>query len=90
MDKILKKYDEYIFRFYKSPKVKAAFEERYFSAIRGGLDMAQFLAAEVAAIQELLNKAEEKISQSTLPQPSQKKEGFADKVLRQLQEKIEK
>ena len=90
LDKILKRYDEYIYRFFKSPRLKTAFEERYFGAVRNGLDLAQFLSVEVGVIEELLKKEDDILNQQPVSTAKTKKEGFADRVLKELQAKIEK
>jgi len=91
IEKILKKYDEYIYRFFKSPRLKTAFEERYFSAVRNGLDLSRFLAIEIGVIEELIKKEEENLQR----QPPARSDGapkkdFADRVLEKLRERIEK
>jgi hypothetical protein len=90
LEKILKRYDEYIYRFFKSPRLKTSFEERYFSAVRNGLDLGQFLAVEVGVIEELLKKEEDKLNQQPVSRENRKREDFADRVLKELQAKIEK
>ncbi|HUV06514.1 MAG TPA: hypothetical protein VMX75_02220, partial [Spirochaetia bacterium] len=91
LTKIIKKYDEYIYRFFKLPKVKTAFEERYFSVIKNGLDMARFLSMEISVIEELIKKEEDKLITEIAPQQkTEKKEGYADRVLKELKAKIEK
>jgi hypothetical protein len=90
LEKILKRYDEYIYRFFKSPRLKTAFEERYFSAVRNGLDLAQFLSVEIGVIEELLKKEEDKLNQQPVSSGSAKKEDFADRILKELQARIEK
>ena len=89
VDKIVKKYDEYATRFFKSPNLKMAFEERYFSALKGGLDMGAFLQAEIDVVGELISKAEAQVQQAQeakgRPRP-----GFADKILEQLRARTEK
>jgi len=90
LDKILKRYDEYIYRFFKSPRLKTSFEERYFSAVRNGLDLGQFLAVEVGVIEELLKKEDDNLNQQPVSTERRKKEGFADRVLKELKAKIEK
>lgn len=91
LDRIVKKYDEYINRFLKSPKLKGAFEERYFDAVRKGLDMASFLAAEVTVVEELLkNEAEHRQAKAVPAEAGEKKEAFADRIARELMAKVEK
>ena len=90
LEKILKRYDEYIYRFFKSPRLKTAFEERYFSAVRNGLDLGQFLAVEVGVIEELLKKEDDNLNQQPVSTERRKREDFADRILKELQAKIEK
>jgi hypothetical protein len=91
LEKILKRYDEYIYRFFKSPRLKISFEERYFSAVRNGFDLASFLAVEAGVIEELLKKEDAALNRE-VPKGSSgvKKEGFADRVLKELTARIEK
>jgi hypothetical protein len=90
IEKILKRYDEYIYRFFKSPRLKSAFEERYFSAVRNGLDLSRFLAVEISVIEELIKKEEENLNQEPSRTDGEPKKDFADKVLEKLRERIEK
>ncbi len=89
VDKIVKKYDEYSTRFFKSQTLKLAFEDRYFSALGGGLDMQSFLEAEIEVVEELIRKAEAQLQQGQnargRPRPD-----FADRVLQELRAKTEK
>jgi hypothetical protein len=92
IDKIIKKYDEYCYRFFKSPKLKAAFEDRYFLALKKGLDMQRFLAAEIDVIDQLLRKEEARLQEepARVEQAPTRKESIADRVLRENRRKIEK
>ena len=91
LDKIIEKYDEYINRYLKSPKLKGAFEERYFDAIKNGMTMASFLAAEVTVVEELLRNEEERRQAKAAPvEAGEKKENFADRIARELKARIEK
>ena len=90
IDKIVKKYDEYCYRFFKHPKIKAAFEERYFQALKMGLDMGRFLKTEIDVVNELLRKEEAKLNREVPTAPPVQREGFADRVMRQHREQIEK
>jgi hypothetical protein len=89
IEKILKRYDEYIYRFFKSPRLKTAFEERYFSAVRNGLDLSRFLAVEISVIEELIKKEEANLQKEPVRTAAPRKD-FADKVLEKLRERIEK
>ena len=92
IDKIIKKYDEYCYRFFKHPKLKAAFEDRYFLALKKGLDMQRFLAAEIDVINQLIRKEEARLQEEPLAvqEAPVKKESIADRVLRENRKKIEK
>lgn len=89
VDKIVKKYDEYATRFFKSHALKIAFEERYFSALKGGLDMQGFLQAEIAVVDELIGKAEASLQQAHAPR-AHPKPAFADRILEELRARTEK
>ena len=89
VDKIVKKYDEYATRFFKAPTLKIAFEERYFSALKGGLDMQGFLQAEIDVVDELIRKAEAALQQVQAPR-APAKPAFADRVLEELRARTEK
>lgn len=89
VDKIVKKYDEYATRFFKTPALKMAFEERYFSALKGGLDMQAFLQAEIDVVEELIRKAEAQLQQAQASQGAPRP-GFADRVIQELSARTEK
>ncbi len=90
VDKIVKKYDEYAIRFFKTPSLKVAFEERYFSALKGGLDMQRFLQAEIDVVDELIRKAEAQLQQAQASQGAAPRAGFADRVIAELSARTEK
>lgn len=95
VDKIRKKYDEYTIRFLKSPKLKYAFEHRYVDVLKKGLDIANFLSAEISVIDELIKKeiSKLKISADKMEkQSAQMKEDkdFADKILEEHKARIAK
>jgi hypothetical protein len=89
VDKIVRKYDEYAIKYFKSPVLKLAFEERYFSALKGGLDMGSFLQAEIEVAEELHRKAEaaQQQTQTTRAKPT---DGFADRVMEELRARTAK
>lgn len=89
VDKIVKKYDEYATRFFKTPSLKMAFEERYFSALKGGLDIQAFLQAEIDVVDELIRKAEAQLQQAAASR-GEPRPGFADRVLDELRARTEK
>ena len=91
IEKIVKRYDEYVYRFFKSPKLKTAFEGRYFSAVKNNMDMERFLSAEIEVIEQILKTEEDNLSKEIAPAPQEtKKEDFADQVVKELRVKIEK
>ena len=86
--KIRERYDEYIFKYFKSKTVKFAFEERYAEVLQKRMDISNFLIAEIEAIQELIKREEAKIAAG--PQSEQGRESLADRVERIYQENLEK
>ena len=91
VQKICQKYDEYASRFFKSPQLKGAFEERYFDAVRHGLDLKTFLQVEIGVVEEMVSKAEARLQQTTTRRAeTREKKGFADRVIDELRAKIEK
>ncbi len=92
VEKVVKRYDEYIRRFFRSPRLKSAFEERYFHAVKHQMDMQQFLAAEIDVVEELIRREEEKAARKAPPSApgAVKKDDFADRILKEFEAKIEK
>ena len=86
--KIRDRYDEYIYKFFKSKTVKFAFEERYAEALQKRMDISTFLMAEIEAVQELIKREEVKIAAG--PQAEEDRESIADRVERIYQENLEK
>jgi hypothetical protein len=90
VEKIRKRYDEYISKFFKHKSLREAFEGRYIKALRAGIDISSFLIAEISAIEELI-KREEKRVMAALPRAGEEKApSFADKVLEENRKRIEK
>ncbi len=90
VDKIRKKYDEYIQKFFKPKTLREAFEDRYIKALRAKVDISSFLLAEISAIEELIQREEEKLSSDHSEQPEEKPVGIADKVIEENRKRIEK
>lgn len=91
VDKIVKKYDEYTYRFFKAPSLKLAFEERYFSALRTGADMQDFLSAEIHVIEDLIKKQEARLQKRVRTGSGQERpRGFADRVIEDMKSRIQK
>lgn len=87
--KIRSKYDFYCKTFFKPSRLKKEFENRYRTSLQKGLDVSNFLLAEISVIDELIKKEEDKISKST-PVQEKPKQDFADKIIQENQKKIEK
>ena len=95
VDKIRKKYEEYTIRFLKSPKLKYAFEKRYSDNLKKGLDIGNFLSAEISVIEELIKKEMRKLKYSSSQAAGQNivqkdKKDFADKILEEHEARIAK
>ena len=88
VEKIRKKYDEYIFKYFKPKTLREAFEDRYIKALRKQVDISSFLMAEISAIEELMSREEEKIASP--PPPAEAHADIADKVLEENRQRIEK
>jgi hypothetical protein len=87
VEKIRRRYDEYISRYFKSSSLRKAFEGRYLDALRAKVDVSSFLLAEISAIQELIAREEEKIRLGPV-RPPEKEPSFADKVLEENRARI--
>lgn len=88
VEKIRKRYDEYIFKFFKPKPLKYAFEDRYIEAIKSGSDISSFLMAEISAVEELISREEERVA-SGQAQPAQK-ESVSQKIDRIVEENLAK
>jgi len=80
VEKIRRKYDEYISKYFKPKTLRAAFEARYIGALRDKVDVSSFLLAEISAIQELISREEQRIQIGPV-RAAEKEPSFADKVL---------
>jgi hypothetical protein len=85
VEKIRKKYEEYIYKYFKSKSLREAFEERYLRSLRASVDVSSFLLAEIGAIDELIKREEERI---VLPPPSTPVADMADKVIEENRKRI--
>jgi hypothetical protein len=81
IEKIRRKYDEYITKYFKPKSLRAAFEARYIRALRAKVDVSSFLLAEISAIQELIGREEQRISLGPARPAAEKEQSFAEKVL---------
>jgi hypothetical protein len=89
MEKIRKRYDEYISKFFKPKSLREAFEGRYIRALRAGIDISSFLIAEISAIEELISRGEQRVMAGP-PRAAEKEPSFADRILEENRKRIEK
>jgi hypothetical protein len=85
VEKIRRKYDEYVYKYFKSKSLREAFEERYLRSLRTSVDISSFLLAEIGAIEELIQREEERVM---LPPPSEPGPDIADKVIEENRKRI--
>lgn len=88
VEKIRKKYDSYINKFFKPKMLKEAFEERYIRALRAGVDISSFLMAEISAIEELIDREEKRVAMEPAKPDAEKQQSFADRVLEENRKRI--
>jgi hypothetical protein len=89
VEKIRRKYDEYISKYFKPKTLRAAFESRYIRALRAKVDVSSFLLAEISAIQELISREEQRVQLGPV-RPADREPSFADKVLEENRGRIAK
>jgi hypothetical protein len=85
VEKIRKKYDEYIYAYFKPKSLLRAFEERYLHTLRSSVDVSSFLLAEIGAIEELIRREE---ARTVLPPPEPPRTDIADKVIEENRRRI--
>jgi len=90
VEKIRRKYDEYVSKFFRPRSLRAAFEGRYIRALRAKLDISSFLIAEISAIEELIKREEERITLGPVKSEGEKAPDIADKILEENRKRIEK
>lgn len=91
VEKIRKKYDDYVVKYFKPRTLRRAFETRYIQALRAKVDISSFLLAEIAAIQELIEREEQRVQLGPVrPSAEKPPQSFADKVLEENRARIEK
>jgi len=88
VEKIRKKYDSYINKFFKPKLLKEAFEERYIRALRAGVDISSFLMAEISAIEELIDREEKRVAMEPAKPDPERQQSFADRVLEENRKRI--
>jgi len=90
--RIRKTYDDYIITYMTPIDEKSAFEDRYIEALHARVDLTRFIRDEIGYLQTLIQKGEDaKVRQSVpvRPSPPGKKKSFADKIMEELERKIE-
>jgi hypothetical protein len=95
LKKIRKQYNEYIVSYMMPTRLKEEFEKRYYFAAKYKENLATFFKNEIEILNELIKIEEEKNiqKQRDLELVEKKRQrtkegGFADKILRDLEEKI--
>ncbi len=90
IEKIRRRYNDYIIEYLKPLDEGKKFEERLIEALRGSMDMYTFLSAEISVIEELISREEEKRNRENEKKDSSSKVmGFVDKVFMENQKLIE-
>jgi hypothetical protein len=90
VEKIRKRYDEYIGKFFKPRSLREAFEGRYIHALRVRADVSSFLLAEISAIEELIQREEERVTLGPIRVEGPKGPDHADRILEENRKRIEK
>ena len=88
VEKIRKRYDTYVNKYFKPKTLKEAFEERYIRALRSGVDISSFLMAEISAIEELIDREEKKMAMEPAKPEPEKQQSIADRVLEENRKRI--
>ena len=88
VEKIRARYDEYISKFFKPKTLREAFEGRYIRALRAGVDVSSFLLAEISAIEELIQREEQRVMAGPVREATGRAPSFADKVLEENRKRI--
>jgi hypothetical protein len=90
VEKIRKRYDEYIYKYFKPKTLRGAFEERYLDALRSKADISSFLLAEISVIEELIAREEKKVMSMPFKKVTRKKKSIADRVVEENRRRIQK
>jgi hypothetical protein len=90
VEKIRKRYDEYVSKFFKPRSLREAFEGRYIHALRARADISSFLLAEISAVEELIKREEERITLGPVRVEGAKGPSHADRILEENRKRIEK
>ena len=87
IEKIRRRYDDYINKFFKAKILRDAFETRYKKALENRVDISSFLLAEISAIDELIHREEDRIA-SEPPPKAEPRQDTADRVLEENRKRI--
>jgi hypothetical protein len=88
VEKIRKRYGDYITRYFKRKSLLEAFERRYIKALRGSVDISSFLLAEISAIEELTGREEERIQADPEADTADEEPSFADRIVEENRRRI--
>ena len=86
VEKIRRRYDEYIYKYFKPRTIKNAFEDRYIEAIKASTDISNFLMAEISAVEELIRREEERVGSGHPEEPAP--ESVTERVERMVEENL--
>ena len=95
VEKIRKRYGDFMVQFMKDRTALDAFEDRYIEVMRARMDLALFLHAEMTVVEELITKEQDRINEEQQREMSRKKrkekqQDFADRVLEEHKKRIAK
>ena len=88
VEKIRKRYETYVSKYFKPRTLREAFEERYIRALRAGIDISSFLIAEISAIEELIQREEARVAAEPAKPEAAKQQSYADRVLEENRKRI--
>lgn len=86
VEKIRRRYDEYVYKYFKPRSIKNAFEDRYIEAIKASTDISNFLMAEISAVEELIRREEERVGSGHPEEPAP--ESVTERVERMVEENL--
>src|SRR4030042_271247 len=86
VEKIRRRYDEYVYKSFKPRTIKNAFEDRYIEAIKASTDISNFLMAEISAVEELIRREEERVGSAHPEEPAP--ESGTERVERMVEENL--
>ena len=95
VEKIRKRYGDYMVQFMKGRAALDAFEDRYIEVMRARMELALFLHAEMTAVEELITKEQDRINDEQqrsmqTKKRKEKRESLADRVHKEHRKRIAK